>query len=77
MDINSFIKQVEDTIEDIEPNSIKPDADFKSLEQWDSLAMLSLLAKLDSEYNVELTAKDLNGCATVTDLFELVKSRME
>ncbi|MDQ3019438.1 MAG: acyl carrier protein [Bacteroidota bacterium] len=77
MEINSFIKQLEDTIEDLPPDYIKPETDFKKIEQWDSLAMLSLLAKLDSEYNVSLTAKDLNSCNTVTELYDLVKSRMQ
>ena len=77
MEINSFIKQFEDTIEDLPPNSINPEIDFKNLEQWDSLAMLSLLAKLDIEYNVTLTAKELNSCNNVMELYELVKSKMQ
>lgn len=75
--MNSFIKQFEDTIEDLPPNSITPETEFKNLEQWDSLAMLSLFAKLDSEYNISLTAKDLNSCNTIKELHELVKSRMK
>jgi acyl carrier protein len=77
LEINSFIKQFEDTIEDVPPNSITPETDFKTLEQWDSLAMLSLLAKLDMEYNVSLTAEDLNSCNNVKELYELVKSKMQ
>ncbi|MEO8209173.1 MAG: phosphopantetheine-binding protein [bacterium] len=77
MEINSFIKQFEDTIEDLPPNSINPETDFKNLEQWDSLAMLSLLAKLDSEYNISLTAKDLNSCNNILELYELVKSKKQ
>jgi len=77
LEINSFIKQLEDTIEDLQPNSIKPEVDFKTLEQWDSLAMLSLLAMLDVEYNVTLTAEELNSCNNVRELYELVQSKMQ
>jgi len=77
LEINSFIKQFEDTIADLPPNSINPEIDFKNLPQWDSLAMLSLLAKLDSEYNVTLTAEELNSCNNIMELYELVKSKMQ
>jgi len=77
LEINSFIKQFEDTIADLPPDSIRPETDFKNLQQWDSLAMLSLLAKLDSEYNVTLTAEELNSCNNVMELYELVESKTQ
>ncbi len=77
MDINSFIKQFEDTIENLPPDSINAETDFKGLEQWDSLGMLSLLAKLDSEYNITLTAKELNSCSNIQELYELLESKKQ
>ena len=47
-------------------------ADF---EVWDSLAVLSTLALLDSNYGVNLTATDLKGVRTVGDLWKLAEAK--
>jgi acyl carrier protein len=43
--------------------------------EWDSLSVLSIIAMLDSKYGVNLTATDLKGVRTPTDLWTLVLSR--
>jgi len=48
---------------------------FKELEEWDSLARLSLIAMLDEEYDVELESEDFDKLNTVEDLFLFVKSK--
>lgn len=47
-------------------------ADFPA---WDSLSVLSTLAMLDSQYGVNLTAKDLKDVRTVADLWNRAQSR--
>ena len=42
--------------------------------EWDSLSVLSVLAMLDSKYNVNLPSTDLKGVRTVADLWKLVQS---
>ncbi|MBU2494617.1 MAG: acyl carrier protein [Bacteroidetes bacterium] len=76
MELNDFLRKFEYAIEDVEPNSVDADLDFQNnLEQWDSLAAMTLLAMIDNEYDVVLTGEELISCKTVNELFELIKSK--
>jgi acyl carrier protein len=57
-------------VEEIDPSQVL--ADF---EAWDSLAALSLVASVRSNFGVTLTGEDLRRAATVGDLEKLVLSR--
>lgn len=73
MDIKEFIKNLENTIEDVEANTISEELDFQNdLEQWDSMAALTVLAMIDTEYEVVLNGEDLTKCKNVKDLFDTI-----
>jgi acyl carrier protein len=44
--------------------------------EWDSLSVLSVIAMLDSDYNVNIVAGDLVDIRTASDLWKLVESRL-
>jgi acyl carrier protein len=73
--IDGFIRNFEDAIEDIEPNSLSPDTPFTELVEWDSLAALSILAMIDAEYDTAISGKELRASKTLKDLFEVVRSK--
>ena len=75
MDLQTFIGNFEEAVEDLEPGTVEGATRFRELEQWDSLAVLTVTAMIDSEYGARVRADDLKGCETVADLFELVKGR--
>ena len=75
MQLEDFIKKFEAEIEDIEPGTIKPDTVFKQLNFWNSMQALIFIAMVDSEYNITLTAENLQECETVSDLFHLVNEK--
>lgn len=77
MDLEKFVKQIEQEIEELEPNSLTADQDYRQLDQWSSMYALIIIAFITVEYDVTLTAQDLKSTHTVRDLFELVKSRKE
>lgn len=47
-----------------------------SFEAWDSLTVLSMIAFFDSEYNVQLSAEEIENSETVLGIKELVESKM-
>lgn len=49
--------------------------DLKAFPQWDSLAVLSVIAMLDADYNVNLMASDLGDVKSAADLWRLVGSK--
>lgn len=74
-DLNQFIANLEDAIEDLESGSLTGDTDFKRLPQWDSLALLSTIAMVDYEYDVSMKADELKACSSVADLFKHIQSK--
>lgn len=75
MEINQFVTHFENAIEGIEPGSLNPDTPYHKLAQWDSLALLCLLAMIDCEYDVQIPGVELRSCDTLRDLFNLVSAR--
>ena len=76
MEIQQFIRHFEDSIEGIEPDSLAADTRYHLLAQWDSLALLCLLAMIDCEYDVQIPGMELKSCDTLRDLFDLVASKL-
>jgi acyl carrier protein len=59
----------------LEVDEVKPDDVLQDFENWDSLTVLSIVATLDANYGVNLTAGDLRRITTGGELASLVESR--
>ena len=75
MNQNEFLDLFKEALELESENEISLTDSFKELDEWDSLAQLSLTAMLDEEYDVELESEALDKLNTVGDLFQFVKSK--
>ncbi len=51
------------------------DDDFKSYDEWDSIAFLSLVTHLQNTYGLNLDNEDINRLASWRDIFEMTQSR--
>lgn len=60
----------------LEEESVELSDEFQSFEAWDSLAILSIIAFCDSEYNVQLSAEEVENTNTILGLRELIDSKM-
>lgn len=60
---------------EIETDIVKPETIFRELEQWDSLAYLSVIAMIDEEFDVLIEGSDFKKLITISDLIEEVKKR--
>ena len=72
MSLQRFIEDFEEAVEDIEPNSLTAATNFKALEAWDSLAVLTVIAMVDAEYDLRLKADILKDCYTLEALYARV-----
>jgi acyl carrier protein len=72
MSLQRFIEDFEEAVEDIEPNSLTAATNFKALEAWDSLAVLTVIAMVDAEYDLRLKADILKDCDTLEALYARV-----
>jgi len=75
MDIKEFINQIEQEFEDIEQGTIQPKTLYKELEGWNSMMALIMIAKIDEVYKINITAEELANTFTISDLFNIVKSK--
>jgi acyl carrier protein len=59
----------------LEQDNLQATDELSSFPQWDSLAVLSVIAMLDANYGVNLRANDLATVKTAGELWKLVQSK--
>lgn len=75
MGIKEFIENFADQFDETDINELKPETEFKKLEEWSSLIALSVIAMVDEEYDVTIKGDDIRNSNTIEDLFNTVKSK--
>jgi acyl carrier protein len=53
---------------DASPASVKADTELKSLDEWDSMGKLSIMAMLSSKFGKEINGKRLTEYNTAADI---------
>lgn len=76
MEENDFLNNFSLQFDETDPSSINLSTNFKDLDEWSSLTALSLIAMVDEEYTVKVTAEDFRNANSVRDLYQLVKGRL-
>ena len=75
MDLQNFIQQLTEIFEDADPDTIKPDANFREIEGYSSLIAFLIMGMANDEYNLDLTADDIRKSNTIEDIYSILKSR--
>lgn len=75
MEIKEFIQNFADQFEETDASVFTPETVFHDLDEWSSLVGLSLIAMIDDEYDVTIKGDELRAAKTISDVFELVKSK--
>ncbi len=71
--VDKFLTQLTETIE-ITDRTLQLTDELKSLEEWDSLAQLSVIAMIDEEYGIVLDGKVFKSVTTVQELWDAVQN---
>ncbi len=75
MEINEFIDNLAAQFDETSADQLKPETEFRKLDEWSSLIALSIIAMADEEYGVTLKGDDIKGATTVQDLFDVVNAK--
>ncbi|MDV7140122.1 phosphopantetheine-binding protein [Maribacter sp. TH_r10] len=59
----------------LDVESVELSDHLTSFETWDSLTNLALIAHFSSEYNISLSAEEIENAETIQGLKELIDSR--
>lgn len=70
--MENFINLFKETLE-IEEMEIDKNLKFRDLEEWDSLAVLSVLAMINEEYDITISRDKFEKAKTVGDLYHLTQ----
>jgi acyl carrier protein len=73
MDIGEFIGKLEVEFEEIESGTLRPETNFRDIDEWSSMHALIIIALIDVEYDVTLGGEDLVKMDTIQDLFDFVE----
>lgn len=67
------IELLEDMLE-LDPGSINASMDIMEVENWDSMAQLSLIVLIDEECGKRVTGDDIKNIKTVQDILDLMEN---
>jgi acyl carrier protein len=70
--MDRFYEQLAEVLEE---DTVGPDDVLAKFEQWDSLTALSVVAMIDENYRVNVSAEELAGIRTAGQLEQLVAAK--
>lgn len=73
--MEEFIIKFAEIFDDIDATTLSAETKFRDLDDWDSIAGLSVIAMADEEYGVTLNADDMRGSRTIGDIFHAIESK--
>ena len=65
------IAMLEDMLE-LEGSSLKPETELSSIDEYDSMAKLSLIVMMDDEFGKKLTGEQIREFNTVQDVLDFM-----
>lgn len=75
MELKEFVEKFAEQFDETDPAEVTAATAFHDLEEWSSLAALSIIAMVDEEYDVTLKGYDIRNAVTIEDLFNTVKAK--
>lgn len=75
MEIEAFIKKIEQEFDELPADVLKPATNFKESIHWSSINAVVFATMIEFEYHVMITTDDFNKTNTLSELFELVIRR--
>lgn len=72
---DKFIKLFAEVLELEGDHGLSTTTIFRDLEEWDSLAYLSVIAMIDEEYDVVIQGNDFKKLITLGDLINEIQRR--
>lgn len=75
MDKKIFIEKFIETVEIESVPNVDENTKFRELEEWNSLAVLSVIVLLDEEYGIQIENSDFKKLNTIGDIISYIESK--
>lgn len=69
--MDNFLENIADILDT--DKELQPDMRLDSVEGWDSLSVVSMLAMINVEYGKTMHVADFKGAVTFQDLYDIVQ----
>lgn len=76
MTLDEFVKAFAAEFDNTPEETFKADTRYRELEEWSSLAGLSIISMVDDTFDVGITGADLRKNATIEELYNLIQSKL-
>lgn len=73
MNVQDFIEKFAEAI-DVEASNLTPETEFRNLEEWDSVAYISVIAMMDEEYDIQIEMSIFKTLKTLGAVAEYIES---
>lgn len=77
MIVEGFIEKIVEEFPDLKKEKITPEMNFRDHVEWDSINALVLIAMVNVEYDVIITAEELINAETVNDVYLVVEKKVK
>lgn len=72
---NELLEEIKETLQREEELNV--DMELSDIEEWDSLANISIISLFDQLFEKVVTTYQLNECSTLNDVINLVSEKIE
>ncbi|MBD5216840.1 MAG: acyl carrier protein [Bacteroidales bacterium] len=73
MTINEFIEKFAEAVEIDDVSALSGATEFRELDEWNSLAALSVISMFEDDLDKELQVVEFKKAQTIEDLFKLAQ----
>ena len=73
MELKEFIEKLAEAIEIDDTSILSATTAFRELDDWNSLAALSVISMFEDELNKDLAIPDFRNAQTIKDLYNLAQ----
>jgi len=70
-----FVKLMAEVLQMDGNHNLTTETEFRHLDQWDSLAYLSVIAMIDEEFDVVIEGNDFKKLITIGDIIAEIEKR--
>jgi acyl carrier protein len=75
MNLNEFIAAFAAEFDETPEDIFTSDTIYKELDEWDSLASLSIIAMVDEGLEKRITGSELRSCNTIEELYNQIMQK--
>lgn len=77
VDEKKFLQNFADQFDDTEVEQLSLDTVMRDLDEWSSMIALSIMAMCDEEYDVILSANEMETANCIQDIYNIVNERYQ